>query len=97
MGFRLRSSQKCSKAQYTRKLHGWGLRKRSQQIDHAWISKRVAKRKRNGKESEVFVDGIQIPPAKILKSKYREGYVPMILQHGKFSPQVHLNVKLNNS
>ncbi|KAJ5898519.1 hypothetical protein N7504_008807 [Penicillium tannophilum] len=70
-----------SKAQYTRKLHGWGLRKRSQQIDHAWISKRVAKRKRNGKESEVFVDGVQIPPAKITKSKYREGYVPMILQH----------------
>lgn len=57
----------------------------------------MAKRKRNGKESEVFVDGVQIPPAKITKSKYREGYVPMILQHGKFSPQVHLDVKVNIS
>lgn len=62
-----------------------------------WISNRMAKRKRNGKESEVFIDGIQLPPVKIAKSKYREGYVPMMVQHGKDHLWVHLNVKLNNT
>ncbi|KAJ5802326.1 ankyrin [Penicillium pulvis] len=57
--------------------------------------KRMAKRKRTGKESEVFVDGVQIPPAKIIKSKYRKGYVPMILQHDIDSPPLSLFVDLS--
>ncbi|BCS03655.1 uncharacterized protein AKAW2_70533S [Aspergillus luchuensis] len=74
-------SWKKSKASYTRQLNKWGFRKHSESRDDEWILKRVAKRKRNGKESEVFIDGIQLHPKKIAKAKYGKGFVSTISQY----------------
>ncbi|RAH56399.1 ankyrin [Aspergillus piperis CBS 112811] len=69
------------KASYTRQLNKWGFRKHSESRNDEWILKRVAKRKRNGKESEVFIDGIQLHPKKIAKAKYGKGFVSTISQY----------------
>lgn len=79
------ADQKYSKASYTRQLNKWGLRKHSESRDDEWISKRVAKRKRDGKESEVFIDGLQLHPQKITKAKYGKGFVSTVLQYGKLN------------
>ncbi|PYH35583.1 ankyrin [Aspergillus neoniger CBS 115656] len=69
------------KASYTRQLNKWGFRKHSESRNDEWILKRVAKRKRSGKESEVFIDGIQLHPKKITKAKYGKGFVSTISQY----------------
>ncbi|CAG8932834.1 unnamed protein product [Penicillium salamii] len=71
------------RAQYSRKFKEWGLRKQSQPRDDQWIARRVAKRKReDNKESEVFVDGVQIHPAKISRSSYRKGFLTEYSRRG---------------
>ncbi|OJJ71728.1 hypothetical protein ASPBRDRAFT_177385 [Aspergillus brasiliensis CBS 101740] len=74
-------SWRKSKASYTRQLKKWGFRKHSESRDDEWISKRVAKRKRDGKESEVFIDGLQLHPNKIAKAKYGKGFVSTVAQY----------------
>ncbi|GKZ36279.1 hypothetical protein AbraIFM66950_007280 [Aspergillus brasiliensis] len=74
-------SWRKSKASYTRQLKKWGFRKHSESRDDEWISKRVAKRKRDGKESEVFIDGLQLHPNKIAKAKYGKGFVSTVSQY----------------
>ncbi|GLA70058.1 hypothetical protein AtubIFM55763_010960 [Aspergillus tubingensis] len=69
---------------YMETQHSWKKRqaqKHSESRDDEWILKRVAKRKRNGKESEVFIDGIQLHPKKIAKAKYGKGFVSIISQY----------------
>ncbi|GLA21778.1 hypothetical protein AnigIFM62618_001334 [Aspergillus niger] len=75
------ADQKFSKASYTRHMNKWGFRKHSESRNDEWISKRVAKRKRDGKESEVFIDGLQLHPKKITKAKYGKGFVSTIAQY----------------
>ncbi|GKZ75506.1 hypothetical protein AnigIFM56816_000159 [Aspergillus niger] len=75
------ADQKFSKASYTRQINKWGFRKHSESRNDEWISKRVAKRKRDGKESEVFIDGLQLHPKKITKAKYGKGFVSTIAQY----------------
>ncbi|PWY69945.1 ankyrin [Aspergillus eucalypticola CBS 122712] len=77
----IQHSWKKSKAAYTRQLNKWGFKKHSESRNDEWILKRVAKRKRNGKESEVFIDGIQLHPKKIAKAKYGKGFVSTISQY----------------
>ncbi|KAI3006407.1 hypothetical protein CBS147346_3698 [Aspergillus niger] len=72
--------QKFSKASYTRQINKWIFRKHSKSRNDEWISKRVAKRKRDGKESEVFIDGLQLHPKKVAKAKYGKGFVSTIAQ-----------------
>ncbi|GKZ61170.1 hypothetical protein AnigIFM49718_007876, partial [Aspergillus niger] len=74
------ADQKFSKASYTRQIKKWGFRKHSESRNDEWISKRVAKRKRDGKESEVFIDGLQLHPKKVAKAKYGKGFVSTIAQ-----------------
>ncbi|CAG8057753.1 unnamed protein product [Penicillium salamii] len=76
-------SWKRSRAQYSRKFKEWGLRKQSQPRNDHWISRRVEKRKREAnKESEVFVNGVQIHPAKISRSSYRKGFLTEYSRRG---------------
>ncbi|KAJ5741118.1 hypothetical protein N7493_000990 [Penicillium malachiteum] len=65
-----------SQQQYRRQFTKWGLRKIAPSADWPWIERRVEKRKRGkeGKESEVHIDGEQARPKKVANSKYREGY-----------------------
>ncbi|KAL4798751.1 ankyrin [Aspergillus venezuelensis] len=74
-------SWKRSKASYTRKLNEWRFEKNIRDVDHQWISRRVAKRKRDGKESELFINGVQVLPEMITRAKYRKGYVSTISQY----------------
>ncbi|KAJ5730116.1 ankyrin [Penicillium malachiteum] len=50
--------------------------------DDQWIAWQVGKREREDKESEVFVNGIQIHPAKIAKSRYRKGFLTEYSRYG---------------
>ncbi|GKZ72484.1 hypothetical protein AnigIFM60653_003784 [Aspergillus niger] len=75
------ADQKFSKASYTRQINKWEFRKHSESRNDEWISKRVAKRKRDGKESEIFIDGLQLHPKKITKAKYGKGFVSTIAQY----------------
>jgi hypothetical protein len=60
------------------------LRKHSHKRDDQWIARRVEKRKReNNKKSEVFVNGVQIHPAKIARSSYRKGFLTEYSRRGK--------------
>ncbi|KAJ5387341.1 ankyrin [Penicillium cosmopolitanum] len=72
-----------SGAVYSKKFKEWGLRKHSQPRDDQWISRKVDKRKReNEKESEVFINGVQIHPAKIARSSYRKGFMSEYSRRG---------------
>ena len=82
------ADQKFSKASYTRQINKWGFRKHSKSRNDEWISNRVAKRKRDGKESEVFIDGLQLHPKKVAKAKYGKGFVSTIAQLGKLNPDL---------
>ncbi|GIJ92153.1 hypothetical protein Asppvi_011129 [Aspergillus pseudoviridinutans] len=66
-----------SKQQYQRRLKKWGLKKYElRAADWKAIGRRVEKRKReDGKESEVFFDGIQHPPEKVRKVSYKQAFV----------------------
>ncbi|KAJ5640408.1 ankyrin [Penicillium herquei] len=75
-------SWKKSLAQYSRMFNQWGFRKHSDPRDDQFIAWKVGKRKREGKESEVFINGIQIHPAKITKSSYRKGF---LAEHSRYS------------
>jgi hypothetical protein len=47
--------------------------------DWKYISNRIARRKReSGEDSEVYIDGVQCPPAKVRKETARHGFVTTI-------------------
>lgn len=60
-----------SKAQYERRLKQWDFRKYFKAAEWKGIDHRVNKRKREGKESEVYKDGILVPKEKIRKEVAR--------------------------
>ncbi|KAJ5732800.1 ankyrin [Penicillium malachiteum] len=74
-------SWKKSLAQYSRMFNKWRFRKHSDPRDDQFIAWKVGKRKREGKESEVFIKGIQIHPSKITKSSYRKGF---LAEHSRY-------------
>ncbi|KAE8377570.1 ankyrin repeat-containing domain protein [Aspergillus bertholletiae] len=66
-----------SKGQYQRQLKKWGLRKslQSSTINWPFIGRRIEKRKiHQQKDSEVHINGVQIPPSKLKRAKYRESF-----------------------
>ncbi|KAH9211436.1 ankyrin repeat-containing domain protein [Leptodontidium sp. 2 PMI_412] len=74
-----------SKAEYERKFKQWGFVKyRMRKEDWRCISNRIEKRKReSGKDSEVYIDGVQCPPIKVRRETARHGFVSTI---EKFRP-----------
>ncbi|RPA79453.1 ankyrin [Ascobolus immersus RN42] len=62
-------------AQYKQQLLRWGVGKNFTEKDWAKIGHQVKKRKREGKESEVYLEGERIPTKKVLKelARYSQG------------------------
>jgi hypothetical protein len=66
-----------SSGQYQRQLNKWGFRKslQSSSINWSFIGRRTEKRKlHQGKDSEVYINGVQLPPQKLKRVKYREAF-----------------------
>jgi hypothetical protein len=61
------SSNRNSKAQYVRQFNKWSLKKNSTQEDWEFIADRTKKRKLEGKESAVYIDGSLTPIKKLRK------------------------------
>ena len=55
------------KAQYERQLTLWKFRKNLTSDEWGFAINRMEKRKREGKENDLFVDGCRIPPKRIKK------------------------------
>ncbi|KAF4869997.1 hypothetical protein CGCSCA1_v010885 [Colletotrichum siamense] len=77
-----------SKAQLEYKLKFWGFRKKApkKQGDAVWqfIGHRVAKRDRQGKASDVFLNGRLLDPAKVRKETNRHQPTSLVrLERGK--------------
>ncbi|KAF2836920.1 hypothetical protein M501DRAFT_986739 [Patellaria atrata CBS 101060] len=70
-------SFKASKAQYERQFKRWALRKNITSKEWKTVGHKIEKRKRNEKESEVIVDGIVIPTAKVRKETSRNTFTAM--------------------
>ncbi|RYP44760.1 hypothetical protein DL768_008805 [Monosporascus sp. mg162] len=74
---------KRRKPQYERKLKAWGFRKNLKKAERLDIARTTAKRRRDGKESEVLLDGTQLSSKRIkralaripLSSIYGQGFV----------------------
>jgi hypothetical protein len=73
--------------EYETKLRGWGFTKNLKKKDWPAIDHHVSKRKRDGKESEVLLNDIPIPPKKIQKetSRYRGAFTSDYGDEGKKS------------
>ncbi|PVH70469.1 ankyrin [Cadophora sp. DSE1049] len=61
----------ASKAQYERQFKKWKFRKHRKQHDWASASRIIKKRKRGGKGSDVYIDGVLIETKKICKETSR--------------------------
>ncbi|KIW11762.1 hypothetical protein PV08_09034 [Exophiala spinifera] len=60
-----------SKSQYEMRFNDWGLRKKVKHRDWIDIDCYVQRRKRLGVDSDVYIDGILIPPKKLRKKARR--------------------------
>lgn len=58
-----------SKAQYERQFKKWGFRKNQKGPKWKDAHRRIAKRKRDGKDSIVYIDGVLIPRKRIQKEE----------------------------
>ena len=71
---RLTTTYSNSKAQYERHFKQWGLRKNLKSHEWKAIRHHTSKRKFNGKESDLYVDGILIPNKKVRKETSRNNF-----------------------
>ncbi|KAF2817365.1 ankyrin [Mytilinidion resinicola] len=62
---------KATKGQYERQFKKWQLKKYSKSDQWKAIGHKLQKRKREGKESEVYLDGELVPPQKVMKAVAR--------------------------
>ena len=60
-----------SKAQYVRKLRQWCLEKNSTKVKWEFAASQVQKRRLEGKETEVIINGRPVPPKKLKKEMAR--------------------------
>jgi hypothetical protein len=67
-----------TKFQYEDRFRKWGWKKNSKADTWKFIAHRVDKRKRDGKESNVNVNGEAIEPKKLKKEISRHGFVSTI-------------------
>lgn len=66
----------CSKSQYETAFKNWNLRKNMSDYDYQVIIPKILKRMADGKETEVLLDGILVPPKRI-KMKLRDPPQPI--------------------
>lgn len=64
----------ASKAQYERQFKIWKFRKNLKSHEWIFVHYRFNKRERNGKESELYVDGVLVPKKKIKKETARHKF-----------------------
>ncbi|KAL0263111.1 hypothetical protein SLS55_002087 [Diplodia seriata] len=67
---------KASAGQYERKFKKWGFRKNLTLSEWQLVSQRIDKRKRDGKETNLRIDGIPVPPKKLNRAMQRHGQGP---------------------
>ncbi|KAL2147808.1 hypothetical protein VTI28DRAFT_5580 [Corynascus sepedonium] len=65
----------ATKGQYEHRFQQWGFEKNMAGENYPVITSKTGKRKAAGKESNVFVNGVLVPPAKIRKESARHGYM----------------------
>ncbi|KAF2726864.1 hypothetical protein EJ04DRAFT_570892 [Polyplosphaeria fusca] len=65
---------KATKAQYEKHFKKWGFRKNKRRDDWEATAAKVAKRKRDGKESELWIGDERVPVKKLRKEISRYGY-----------------------
>ncbi|KAF2145338.1 uncharacterized protein K452DRAFT_294994 [Aplosporella prunicola CBS 121167] len=58
---------KASEKQYERQFKRWGFRKNLKAEEWKFVSRRLEKRKREGKETDLKIDGILVPRKKLQK------------------------------
>jgi hypothetical protein len=63
-----------SKSQYSRQFKSWKFRKNIKDDEWKFVQARVQKRKRDGKESNVYVDGVLMPATKMRKEVARHDW-----------------------
>jgi hypothetical protein len=56
-----------SKAQYERQFNKWNFRKNRKNPEWKFVHHRIEKRKRCGKESDLFIDGVLTSTKKVRK------------------------------
>jgi hypothetical protein len=64
-----------SKPQYERQFKKWGFRKNLKSLEWKAVSHHLRKRKREGKESDLYVDETLVPEKKLRKETARNGFV----------------------
>lgn len=81
-----------SKAQYEKKFKEWGFAKYSTGQEWKAVSYHVLKRKREGKETDVYRDGKLIPPEKVRKRISRYSFQTAWQRHteGESGPSFNL-------
>jgi hypothetical protein len=62
------------KAQYERRFKAWGFQKNKKKDDWELVAFKVKKRKKEGKLSEVTMDGKPVPAKRLRKELSRYGY-----------------------
>jgi hypothetical protein len=67
-----------SKAQYELRFKKWKFRKNRPKEDWMVVARKIEKREREHKESEVYIDGKLIEPKKVKKTILRYGSAPAI-------------------
>lgn len=68
----------ASRAQYEWRLKQWNFRQNLPGDAWKYVRHTIAKRKREGKESEVIVAGARVPPAKVQRRIYNAGLLPTL-------------------
>lgn len=66
-----------SKSQYEDRFRKWGFRKNLKGAEWGVIRHHVSKRKREGKDSNLYVDGILVPAKKVRKETSRNTFVSL--------------------
>lgn len=62
-----------SAGQYERQFKKWGFRKNLAPNEWQFVSRRIEKRKREGKDTDLRIDGVAIPEKKLRKAITRYG------------------------
>jgi hypothetical protein len=72
-----------SKAQYERQFKKWKFRKHRKHLEWKFVHHRIEKRKRGGKESNLYIGGVLIPKKKIRKETSRHNFPTLQERYGQ--------------
>jgi hypothetical protein len=77
----IKADSLVSKSQYERQFKKWHFRKNLKNAEWNAVNVHLSKRKRDGKESDLYVDGILVPRKKVQKETSRNCFVSLAKQH----------------